>query len=203
MRCDRTSQSVTFDSTHVVSVQEVASKDTTCVDAHIRLYAASDVIRIKKRTARRAQTARTDSNERRARSARSGANAGRGPSESELMETVSRRRFLKISATTFGAAAVATQWEPLTQLANAADAARQGRDDDPDLLRHLLLEVRRHRLRARRQALEDRGQPGGPAEPRPPLPARHRRRRRALRPRPPADAADPRAASAARRSGRR
>ncbi|HSN46045.1 MAG TPA: molybdopterin-dependent oxidoreductase [Casimicrobiaceae bacterium] len=42
------------------------------------------------------------------------------------METVSRRRFLKISATTFGAAAVATQWEPLTQLANAADPPAKG-----------------------------------------------------------------------------
>jgi hypothetical protein len=36
-------------------------------------------------------------------------------SESESMEYVSRRRFLKISATTFGAAAAATQWELLTQ----------------------------------------------------------------------------------------
>ncbi|MBK6603080.1 MAG: molybdopterin-dependent oxidoreductase [Betaproteobacteria bacterium] len=42
------------------------------------------------------------------------------------MEYVSRRRFLKISATTFGAAAAATQWEPLTQLANAADAPAKG-----------------------------------------------------------------------------
>ena len=38
------------------------------------------------------------------------------------MEHLSRRRFLKISAATFGAAAVATQWEPLARLARAADA---------------------------------------------------------------------------------
>jgi thiosulfate reductase/polysulfide reductase chain A len=38
------------------------------------------------------------------------------------MEHLSRRRFLKISAATFGAAAAATQWEPLARLARAADA---------------------------------------------------------------------------------
>jgi len=38
------------------------------------------------------------------------------------MEHLSRRRFLKISAATFGAAAAATQWEPLSRLARAADA---------------------------------------------------------------------------------
>ena len=37
------------------------------------------------------------------------------------MEHLSRRRFLKISAATFGAAAVATQWEPLARVARAAD----------------------------------------------------------------------------------
>ena len=36
------------------------------------------------------------------------------------MEPLSRRRFLKISAATFGAAAAATQWEPLARLARAA-----------------------------------------------------------------------------------
>jgi len=38
------------------------------------------------------------------------------------MEHLSRRRFLKISAATFGAAAVATQWEPIARVASAADA---------------------------------------------------------------------------------
>jgi thiosulfate reductase/polysulfide reductase chain A len=38
------------------------------------------------------------------------------------MEQLSRRRFLKISATTFGAAAAAAQLEPLSRLAHAADA---------------------------------------------------------------------------------
>ncbi|HYQ98610.1 MAG TPA: molybdopterin-dependent oxidoreductase [Casimicrobiaceae bacterium] len=44
------------------------------------------------------------------------------------MEHLSRRRFLKISAATFGAAAAssATQWEPLARLANAAGAAAGG-----------------------------------------------------------------------------
>ena len=39
------------------------------------------------------------------------------------MEQISRRRFLKITAGTFGAAAAATQWEPLTRFASAADMA--------------------------------------------------------------------------------
>jgi thiosulfate reductase/polysulfide reductase chain A len=41
------------------------------------------------------------------------------------MEHLSRRRFLKISAATFGAAAAATatQWEPLSRLAHAGDVA--------------------------------------------------------------------------------
>ncbi len=42
------------------------------------------------------------------------------------MEHLSRRRFLKISATTFGAAAVATQWEPLARMATAADGPAKG-----------------------------------------------------------------------------
>jgi len=42
------------------------------------------------------------------------------------MEHVSRRRFLKISAATFAGAAVATQWEPLSRIANAADAPAKG-----------------------------------------------------------------------------
>jgi thiosulfate reductase/polysulfide reductase chain A len=44
------------------------------------------------------------------------------------MEHLSRRRFLKISAATFGAAAAATatQWEPLARIAHAADAPTQG-----------------------------------------------------------------------------
>jgi thiosulfate reductase/polysulfide reductase chain A len=37
------------------------------------------------------------------------------------MESISRRRFLKIGATTFGAAAVTTQWEPLARIASAAN----------------------------------------------------------------------------------
>jgi len=36
------------------------------------------------------------------------------------MSTLNRRRFLSISAATFGAAAVATQWEPLSRMAHAA-----------------------------------------------------------------------------------
>jgi anti-sigma factor RsiW len=64
-----------------------------------------------------------------------------------------------------------------------ARLARAAADPEvPDLLRHLLLEVRRHRHRARRPALEDRGQPARSALPRPALPARHRRHRRPLRP---------------------
>jgi thiosulfate reductase/polysulfide reductase chain A len=39
------------------------------------------------------------------------------------MEHLSRRRFLKISAATFGAAAAATQWEPLARVAGAAPPA--------------------------------------------------------------------------------
>ena len=39
------------------------------------------------------------------------------------MEQISRRRFLKITAGTFGAAAAATHWEPLTRFASAADIA--------------------------------------------------------------------------------
>jgi thiosulfate reductase/polysulfide reductase chain A len=44
------------------------------------------------------------------------------------MEHLSRRRFLKISAATFGAAAAATatQWEPISRLANAADVPGSG-----------------------------------------------------------------------------
>ena len=42
------------------------------------------------------------------------------------MEHLSRRRFLKISATTFAGAAAATQWEPLSRIANAADAPAKG-----------------------------------------------------------------------------
>jgi thiosulfate reductase/polysulfide reductase chain A len=38
------------------------------------------------------------------------------------MEHLSRRRFLKVSAATFGATAVASQWEPMLRLANAAQA---------------------------------------------------------------------------------
>ncbi len=65
------------------------------------------------------------------------------------------------------------------------------RHHDTDLLRNVLLALRRHRPRARRQAVEVRRQPEGPAEPRPAVPARHRRRRRVLRPRPIAQAAHP------------
>jgi thiosulfate reductase/polysulfide reductase chain A len=39
------------------------------------------------------------------------------------MPTLSRRRFLSISAATFGAAAVATQWQPLLRMAHAAPDA--------------------------------------------------------------------------------
>ena len=44
------------------------------------------------------------------------------------MEHLSRRRFLKISAATFGAAAAATatQWEPISRLAHAADVPGSG-----------------------------------------------------------------------------
>ena len=42
------------------------------------------------------------------------------------MEYLSRRRFLKISAATFGAAAAAAHWDPLTQVAAAADAPAGG-----------------------------------------------------------------------------
>ena len=49
------------------------------------------------------------------------------------MEHLSRRRFLKISAATFGAAAAATatQWEPLSRLARAADAPGSGDREVP------------------------------------------------------------------------
>ena len=39
------------------------------------------------------------------------------------MEHLSRRRFLKVSAATFGVAAVASQWEPMMRMAHAAPAA--------------------------------------------------------------------------------
>jgi thiosulfate reductase / polysulfide reductase chain A len=42
------------------------------------------------------------------------------------MARLTRRRFLKISAATFGAAAVATQWEPLARMARAADVPAKG-----------------------------------------------------------------------------
>jgi len=42
------------------------------------------------------------------------------------MEYLSRRRFLKISAATFGAAAASTQWDPLSRIASAADAPARG-----------------------------------------------------------------------------
>jgi len=42
------------------------------------------------------------------------------------MEHLSRRRFLKISAATFGAAAAVAHWDPLTQAAAAADAPAGG-----------------------------------------------------------------------------
>jgi thiosulfate reductase/polysulfide reductase chain A len=42
------------------------------------------------------------------------------------MAQLSRRRFLEISAATFGAAAVATQWEPMLRMAHAAPAASGG-----------------------------------------------------------------------------
>ena len=42
------------------------------------------------------------------------------------MEYLSRRRFLKISATTFAGVAAATQWQPLSRIANAADAPAKG-----------------------------------------------------------------------------
>jgi len=49
------------------------------------------------------------------------------------MERLSRRRFLKISAATFGAAAAATatQWEPLSRLASAAGPAAGGDREVP------------------------------------------------------------------------
>ncbi len=68
---------------------------------------------------------------------------------------------------------------------------RHGDPPGPDLLRHLLLEVRRDRPRPRREALEDRGQSGRPAEPGPALPAGDGRRRRAFRPRSPQGAPAP------------
>ncbi len=42
------------------------------------------------------------------------------------MEYLSRRRFLKISAATFGAAAAGAHWDPLTHAAVAADSAQGG-----------------------------------------------------------------------------
>lgn len=42
------------------------------------------------------------------------------------MAYLSRRRFLKISAATFGAVATARQWDPLSRLAKAADAPSKG-----------------------------------------------------------------------------
>jgi thiosulfate reductase/polysulfide reductase chain A len=57
----------------------------------------------------------------RALPARSGHDRG-----TRLMEHLSRRRFLKISAATFGAAAAATQWEPLSHAAAAAADAPPG-----------------------------------------------------------------------------
>ncbi len=106
------------------------------------------------------------------------------------MGHISRRRFLKIAGFGAGAAALAT--------GGAADAAGDGRQarrrrdaHRPDVVRHLLLEVQRHRTRARWPPMEDRRQPGGSAVPRPALPARHRRHRRALRPDRAARPADP------------
>ena len=107
------------------------------------------------------------------------------------MEYLSRRRFLKISAATFAGAAASTQLAPLSRIARAADAPAKGIVTIPDVLRHVLLALRRNRLRPRRQAVEVRRQPEGPAEPWPAVPARHRRRRCALRSRSPAEAADP------------
>ena len=46
--------------------------------------------------------------------------------DDEHMEHISRRRFLKISAATFGGVAAATQWQPLSRVANAADAPAKG-----------------------------------------------------------------------------
>ena len=46
--------------------------------------------------------------------------------DDETMEYLSRRRFLKISATTFAGVAASTQWQPLSRLANAADAPAKG-----------------------------------------------------------------------------
>ncbi len=42
------------------------------------------------------------------------------------MEHLSRRRFLKITAATFGTAAAATQWDPFNRIAVAADGATAG-----------------------------------------------------------------------------
>ena len=46
--------------------------------------------------------------------------------DDEHMEYISRRRFLKISATTFAGVAATTQWQPLSRVANAADTPAKG-----------------------------------------------------------------------------
>ena len=50
----------------------------------------------------------------------------RSQDEDDDMEYLSRRRFLKISATTFAGVAASTQWQPLARLASAADAPAKG-----------------------------------------------------------------------------
>ncbi len=100
------------------------------------------------------------------------------------MEQISRRRFLKISAATFGAGAVGSQIPAVPSFAMGSKPPRRQGRDDRHLLRNVLLEVRRHRARPRREALEVRGQSPRPDEQGTPVPARHGRRRHALRPGP-------------------
>ena len=70
-------------------------------------------------------------------------------------------------------------------------ARGERRGHGPDVLRDVLLALRRNRLRARRQALEVRRQSQGPAFQGTAVSARHRGGGLAQRPRPPAHAADP------------
>ena len=75
------------------------------------------------------------------------------------MNTVSRRRFLQITGATAGVAAAGRSPAASRAGRRPATGDGEGRPDGPDLLRHLLLEVRRDRPREGRPPLEDRGQP--------------------------------------------
>ena len=107
------------------------------------------------------------------------------------MNALSRRRFLKISAATFGAGAAATQIPPLTHLAHAAAPTGGQVKTVPTFCEMCFWRCGGIASRPRRQAVEVRGQSARPAVPRPAVPARHRRASAPSRPGPPAHPADP------------